>query len=243
MCDRARPPGGGAPGTRRKNRCGCTLKGLRRRAIRRARPGIEAWRQRAPLGWPQPPAQPAERCESSARRLPVASRASIGGGGVRPGPPVPAVLRWGLMETRRRYGRRRGRVPTGDKFMPRLGPAGAEPFATLDDTVDSWAPTIIPETPIESAPLRCAGLRDDRTVAPPSRRARRSCLHDRRPPHELRNPRPRNDRINPYARRIHGIDAATFNGAPPVSLVVERFQRFARGAVLVESSATHSIRV
>ena len=36
-----------------------------------------------------------------------------------------------------------------------------------------------------------------------------------------------NDRINPYARRIHGIDAAALNGAPPVSLVVERFQRFA----------------
>jgi DNA polymerase III epsilon subunit-like protein len=46
-----------------------------------------------------------------------------------------------------------------------------------------------------------------------------------------------NDRINPYARRIHGIDAATLNGAPPVSLVVARFQRFAKGAVLVEHSA------
>src|ERR1700686_4237433 len=48
------------------------------------------------------------------------------------------VLRCGCMETRRRYGRRRGRVPTGDKFLPRLGPAGAEPFAMLDDAVDSW---------------------------------------------------------------------------------------------------------
>ncbi len=46
-----------------------------------------------------------------------------------------------------------------------------------------------------------------------------------------------NDRINPYARRIHGIDASALNGAPPVSLVVERFQRFAQGAVLVEHSA------
>ena len=54
------------------------------------------------------------------------------------------------METRRRYGRRRGRVPTGDKFLPRLGPAGAEPFATLDDTIDSWtADRPSPDTPIE----------------------------------------------------------------------------------------------
>jgi DNA polymerase III epsilon subunit-like protein len=46
-----------------------------------------------------------------------------------------------------------------------------------------------------------------------------------------------NDRINPYARRIHGIAAENLHGAPPVTRVVERFRRFTQGAVLVEHSA------
>jgi DNA polymerase III epsilon subunit-like protein len=46
-----------------------------------------------------------------------------------------------------------------------------------------------------------------------------------------------NDRINPYARRIHGIAPETLHGAPPVTRVLERFRRFTRGAVLVEHSA------
>ncbi|MFN2582496.1 MAG: 3'-5' exonuclease, partial [Candidatus Dormibacteria bacterium] len=46
-----------------------------------------------------------------------------------------------------------------------------------------------------------------------------------------------NDRINPYARRIHGISRENLHGAPPVGRVVERFRRFVRGSVLVEHSA------
>ncbi len=46
-----------------------------------------------------------------------------------------------------------------------------------------------------------------------------------------------NDRINPFARRIHGISSETLGGAPPVRRVLERFRRFCRGAVLVEHSA------
>lgn len=45
------------------------------------------------------------------------------------------------------------------------------------------------------------------------------------------------DRINPYARRIHGITAETLHGAPHVGRVVERFRRFVQGSVLVEHSA------
>jgi DNA polymerase III epsilon subunit-like protein len=46
-----------------------------------------------------------------------------------------------------------------------------------------------------------------------------------------------NDRINPHARRLHGISSAVLAGAPPADDVLDRFRRFAAGAVLVEHSA------
>src|SRR5207245_7056260 len=45
------------------------------------------------------------------------------------------------------------------------------------------------------------------------------------------------DRINPYAKRLHGISSSTLAGAPPPDAVLRRFARFAHGAVLVEHSA------
>ncbi len=142
------------------------------------------------------------------------------------------------METRRRYGRRRGRVPTGDKFMPRLGPAGAEPFATLDDTTDSWAAERPgPETPIDA--LHFVALDCETTGQSPHHLVELGAVAFTLQEHRMSFETlvHSNDRINPYARRIHGIDASALNGAPPVSLVVERFRRFAQGAVLVEHSA------
>src|ERR1700719_1627153 len=152
--------------------------------------------------------------------------------------PCAGVLRCACMEARRRYGRRRGRVPTGDKFLPRLGPAGAEPFAMLDDAVDSWsAERPSPETPIEA--LHFVALDCETTGQSPHHLVELGAVAFTIGHHlmSLDTLAHSNDRINPYARRIHGIDAATLNGAPPVSLVVERFQRFAKGAVLVEHSA------
>jgi DNA polymerase III epsilon subunit-like protein len=142
------------------------------------------------------------------------------------------------MEARRRYGRRRGRVPTGDKFLPRLGPAGAEPFATLDDAIDSWtAERPSSDTPIEA--LHFVALDCETTGQSPHHLVELGAVAFTLRDHlmSFETLVHSNDRINPYARRIHGIDAATLNGAPPVSLVVERFQRFTQGAVLVEHSA------
>src|SRR6202049_97701 len=142
------------------------------------------------------------------------------------------------MDARRRYGRRRGRVATGDKFMPRLGPAGAEPFAALDDTADSWAAERpAPETPIED--LHFVALDCETTGRAPHHLVELGAVAFTLRDHlmSFETLVHSNDRINPYARRIHGIDAATLNGAPPVSVVVERFRRFAQGAVLVEHSA------
>jgi DNA polymerase III epsilon subunit-like protein len=142
------------------------------------------------------------------------------------------------MDARRRYGRRRGRVPTGDKFLPRLGPAGAEPFAALDDGADAWSaerPGL--DTPIDA--LHFVALDCETTGQSPHHLVELGAVAFTLREHlmSFETLVHSNDRINPYARRIHGIDAATLNGAPPVSVVVERFQRFAKGAVLVEHSA------
>src|ERR1700732_4818873 len=142
------------------------------------------------------------------------------------------------METRRRYGRRRGRVPTGDKFLSRLGPAGAEPFSSPDDALGSWsAARPSPETPIES--LHFVALDCETTGQSPHHLVELGAVAFTMGDHlmSFETLVHSKDRITPYARRIHGIVAATLNGAPPVSLVVERFQRFAKGAVLVEHSA------
>src|ERR1035437_8940216 len=52
---------------------------------------------------------------------------------------------------RPRYGRRRGLVPVGDSFVPRLGPSGVEPFATIDDdAADADGPPLDrPRTPTQ----------------------------------------------------------------------------------------------
>jgi len=108
----------------------------------------------------------------------------------------------------------------------------------LDDIADSWAadrPS--PETPIEA--LHFVALDCETTGQSPHHLVELGAVAFTLRDHlmSFETLVHSNDRINPYARRIHGIDAASLNGAPPVSLVVERFQRFAKGAVLVEHSA------
>src|SRR6202047_3255910 len=142
------------------------------------------------------------------------------------------------METRRRYGRRRGRVPTGDKFLSRLGPAGAEPFSSPDDALGSWsAARPSPETPIES--LHFVALDCETTGQSPHHLVELGAVAFTVDRHlmSFETLVHSNDRINPYARRIHGIGPENLHGAPPVSRVVARFRRFVEGSVLVEHSA------
>jgi DNA polymerase III epsilon subunit-like protein len=156
------------------------------------------------------------------------------GGSEPSGPEQPAASGAG----RRHYGRRRGSVPVGDSFVARLGPAGSEPFAAIDDPDDEpprGRPG--PETPIDE--LRFVAVDCETTGQTPHRLVELGAVAFTLERHLLSMETlvHSNDRINPFARRIHGISSETLGGAPPVRPVLERFRRFCRGAVLVEHSA------
>ena len=143
-----------------------------------------------------------------------------------------------LPHGRRHYGRRRGSVPIGDSFVARLGPAGDERFAAIDDPDDEpHRPRPAPETPIEL--LRFVAVDCETTGQSPHRLVELGAVAFTLERHliSLETLVHSNDRINPFARRIHGISSETLGGAPPVRPVLERFRRFCRGAVLVEHSA------
>jgi DNA polymerase III epsilon subunit-like protein len=142
---------------------------------------------------------------------------------------------------RRRYGRRRGLVPVGDSFVPRLGPSGVEPFATIDDdAADADGPPLDrpgPQTQIEE--LRFVALDCETTGQSPHRLVELGAVAFTLDRHimSFETLVHSTDRINPYAKRIHGIGPESLGGAPPVERVLNRFRRFCRGAVLVEHSA------
>lgn len=140
--------------------------------------------------------------------------------------------------SRRRYGRRRGRLPVGDAFVTRLGPAGDEPFAAIDDPDDESThvrPT--PEMLIDD--LRFVALDCETTGQSPNRLVELGAVAFTVERHVISFETlvHSNDRINPYARRIHGISGETLGGAPAMQPVLRRFRRFCHGAVLVEHSA------
>jgi DNA polymerase III epsilon subunit-like protein len=140
---------------------------------------------------------------------------------------------------RRRYGRQRGgTVPVGEAFVLRLGPANGERFAALDDEADSWlAQRPAHEIPIEQ--LRFVALDCETTGQTPHRLVELGAVAFTLDEHlmSFETLVHSNDRINPHARRLHGISHAVLAGAPPADDVLQRFLGFAQGAVLVEHSA------
>ena len=139
---------------------------------------------------------------------------------------------------RHRYGRRRGHLPVGDAFIARLGPSGEEPFAGIDDPEEADSrERPAPETLIED--LHFVALDCETTGQSPHRLVELGAVAFTLDRHVMSFETlvHSTDRINPYARRIHGIGPDTLGGAPPVDRVLARFRRFAQGAVLIEHSA------
>jgi DNA polymerase III epsilon subunit-like protein len=140
---------------------------------------------------------------------------------------------------RRRYGRQRGgTVPVGEAFVLRLGPANGERFAALDDLADAWhnqRPGH--DTPVEQ--LRFVALDCETTGQTPHRLVELGAVAFTLDEHlmSFETLVHSNDRINPHARRLHGISHAVLAGAPLADDVLVRFRPFAEGAVLIEHSA------
>ncbi|HZS14213.1 MAG TPA: 3'-5' exonuclease [Candidatus Dormibacteraeota bacterium] len=126
----------------------------------------------------------------------------------------------------------------GEAFVLRLGPANGERFAALDDESDVWA-TGRPghDTPVEQ--LRFVALDCETTGQTPHRLVELGAVAFTVDEHlmSFETLVHSNDRINPHARRLHGISHAVLAGAPPADDVLDRFRGFAEGAVLIEHSA------
>jgi DNA polymerase III epsilon subunit-like protein len=157
-----------------------------------------------------------------------------------PATPGPEAVLSGGRESgrRRRYGRRRGTLPVGECFVSRLGPANGEPFAALDDPDDGTTrPRPAPDTPLDD--LLFVSLDCETTGQSPHRLVELGGVVFTMKGHiaSFETLVHCTDRINPYARRLHGITAASLAGAPPPDAVLIRFRRFAAGAVLIEHSA------
>jgi DNA polymerase III epsilon subunit-like protein len=129
----------------------------------------------------------------------------------------------------------------GNSFVPRLGPSAGEPFAAIDDVDDEVEAAARQrpgrDTPIEE--LRFVALDCETTGQSPHRLVELGAVAFTLGRHimSFETLVHSTDRINPYAKRIHGIGPESLGGAPPVQRVLSRFRRFCKGAVLVEHSA------
>lgn len=129
-------------------------------------------------------------------------------------------------------------MPIGDRFVSRLGPADTEAFAAIDDPMEeSPRHRPSPVTPLEE--LRFVALDCETTGQSPHHLVELGAVAFTIERHlmSFETLVHSDDRINPYAKRIHGIGSEHLHGAPSVSRVVARFRRFVEGAVLVEHSA------
>ena len=122
--------------------------------------------------------------------------------------------------------------------MSRLGPANGEPWAAIDDPETSIVrPRPTAETPLDD--LRFVAVDCETTGQTPHRLVELGAVAFTVHGHvaSFETLVHCTDRINPYARRLHGITTAALAGAPRADAVLQRFLDFASGAVLVEHSA------
>lgn len=164
---------------------------------------------------------------------PVAPAAALGANAEPSGDETPR--RGG---SRRRYGRLRGAPPPGDWFVSRLGPADGEAWAAIDDPDTGIVrPRPAPDMPLDD--LLFVAVDCETTGQTPHRLVELGAVAFTVHGHvaSFETLVHCTDRINPYARRLHGITTAALAGAPRSDAVLQRFLNFSSGAVLIEHSA------
>jgi DNA polymerase III epsilon subunit-like protein len=156
--------------------------------------------------------------------------------------------------SRSKRGRERGIGGPGEHLVARLGPASPEsaPYHNPDALMllaggivgepDS-APQPAQDT--ELAELSFVSLDCETTGHFPHRMVELGAVRfqlgdDDRPPQpriSLESLVHTADHINPYARRVHGINRSMLGGAPTLRQVAAAFEQLSNGAVLIEHSA------
>lgn len=151
--------------------------------------------------------------------------------------------------SRLRRGRHRGFTGPGEHLIPRLGPATPEgaPFhnpAALAP-VGNGELAERPSEDTQLSDLSFVALDCETTGHFPHRMVELGAVRfylgaDDRPPEpriSLESLVHTADHINPYARRVHGINSSMLGGAPTLHQVAAAFAALAQGSVLIEHSA------
>jgi len=158
-------------------------------------------------------------------------------------PPAP------LSTSRPKRGRQRGFSGPGERLIPRLGPASpdAAPFHNPSALALATAGELPERLPLstELAELSFVALDCETTGHFPHRMVELGAVRfqlgaDEGPPEpriSLESLVHTADHINPYARRVHGINSSMLGGAPTLHQVATAFADLAVGTVLIEHSA------
>ncbi|MGA8207584.1 MAG: 3'-5' exonuclease, partial [Candidatus Dormiibacterota bacterium] len=156
--------------------------------------------------------------------------------------------------SRSKRGRERGIGGPGERLVPRLGPASPEsaPFHNPDTLmllaggiVGERVPVAQPADDTDLAELAFVSLDCETTGHFPHRMVELGAVRfqlgdDDRPPQpriSLESLVHTADHINPYARRVHGINRSMLGGAPTLRQVADAFEQLSDGTVLIEHSA------
>jgi len=155
---------------------------------------------------------------------------------------------------RSKRGRERGIGGPGERLVPRLGPVSPEsaPYHNPDalmllagGTIGERDLVAQPAADTELAELAFVSLDCETTGHFPHRMVELGAVrfqlgannHPPQPRISLESLVHTADHINPYARRVHGINRSMLGGAPTLRQVAAAFEQLSNGAVLIEHSA------
>ncbi|MGC1909337.1 MAG: 3'-5' exonuclease [Candidatus Dormiibacterota bacterium] len=149
---------------------------------------------------------------------------------------------------RPKRGRQRGIGGPGERLIPRLGPASPEAAPFHNPPALAAVDPALAERPAletELSALSFVALDCETTGHFPHRMVELGAVRfllgaDDQPPDariSLESLVHTADHINPYARRVHGINSSMLGGAPTLHQVAAAFADLSRGTVLIEHSA------